>query len=240
MLLYSYKPGSKGAKALSQELDIKRIKHEGSRFTGRRNPIVINWGASEMPDWSLNCRMINHAGDVGDSSNKLHLFESAPEGCMPPYATSKEEAVALLPVMCRTCLTGHSGAGIVYAETEQDLVDAPLYVKYIKKSEEYRVHIFRSQVIDVQRKIRRPEAEVTDWKVRSHQNGFIYARNNVNPARCVTETAREVFNSTDLDFGAVDVIYNRHQDRAYVLEINTAPGITGTTVKRYASMFRNL
>ena len=40
-----------------------------------------------------------------------------------------------------------------------------------------------------------------------------------------------------LDFGAVDVIWNEAQKRAYVLEVNTAPGIEGTTLMRYASAF---
>ena len=46
--------------------------------------------------------------------------------------------------------------------------------------------------------------------------------------------------SIGLDFGAVDVIYNGHSNRAYVLEINTAPGLTGTTLDNYAAALRNL
>jgi D-alanine-D-alanine ligase-like ATP-grasp enzyme len=37
-----------------------------------------------------------------------------------------------------------------------------------------------------------------------------------------------------LDFGAVDVIWNEKQQRAYVLEVNTAPGLEGQTVDDYA------
>ena len=43
-----------------------------------------------------------------------------------------------------------------------------------------------------------------------------------------------------LTFGAIDVIWNEHQQKAFVLEINTAPGIEGTTVEKYAAKFRNL
>ena len=40
-----------------------------------------------------------------------------------------------------------------------------------------------------------------------------------------------------LDFGAVDVIWNEHESKAYVLEINTAPGLEGSTVEDYKEFF---
>jgi len=40
-----------------------------------------------------------------------------------------------------------------------------------------------------------------------------------------------------LDFGAVDIIYNEHENQYYVLEVNTAPGLEGTTVEKYAEAF---
>jgi D-alanine-D-alanine ligase-like ATP-grasp enzyme len=40
-----------------------------------------------------------------------------------------------------------------------------------------------------------------------------------------------------LDFGAVDIIWNQTQDRCYVLEINTAPGLCNTTCQKYAEAF---
>ena len=43
-----------------------------------------------------------------------------------------------------------------------------------------------------------------------------------------------------LDFGAVDIIYNQREDSSYVLEINTAPGLMGTTGERYAEAFGNI
>src|SRR3546814_3666736 len=45
------------------------------------------------------------------------------------------------PIVCRTVLSGHSGVGIVIADNRDDLVPANLYVKYVKKKEEYRVHL---------------------------------------------------------------------------------------------------
>lgn len=48
--IYAYKQGSASALALAAALGIKCIKHEGSRFKGRHNKTVINWGA-------VHCRL---------------------------------------------------------------------------------------------------------------------------------------------------------------------------------------
>ena len=44
---------------------------------------------------------------------------------------------------------------------------------------------------------------------------------------------------TGLDFGAVDVIYTK-DERVYVLEINTAPGLEGQTVLDYKVFFEEI
>jgi D-alanine-D-alanine ligase-like ATP-grasp enzyme len=46
--------------------------------------------------------------------------------------------------------------------------------------------------------------------------------------------------SSALDFVAVDVVWNEHEKQAYVLEINTAPGLEGATVESYARKFTEL
>ena len=91
-----------------------------------------------------------------------------------------------------------------------------------------------------EQKRRRNEHADPNWRIRNLANGFIYAREDVRPPECVTSVARRALDCIDLDFGAVDVIYNARQNRAYVLEVNTAPGVTGTTVDRYVDYFRNL
>lgn len=175
------------------------------------------------------------------------MTEKGLEGIIPQYWTDKEQITHdKFPIVCRTILTGHSGAGIVIADCRDDLVDAPLYVQYVKKKDEYRIHVGMSDgeasVISVQRKARRlsvPDDEV-NWQVRNLSGGFVFVREGVSPPDIVIEVARNCLRETGLDFGAVDVIYNEYEEKAYVLEINTAPGLEGQTVEDYANYFRSL
>jgi len=122
----------------------------------------------------------------------------------------------------------------VLAKREEDVVPAALYVRYVPKQEEYRVHIFQGQVIDVQRKARKHDFPDPDWQIRNHANGFIYARNNLRYPECIEQVALEAYRHFNLDFGAVDIIWTESNGRALALEINTAPGLEGQTVDKYA------
>ena len=50
-------------------------------------------------------------------------------------------------------------------------------------------------------------------------------------------------NACQLDFGAIDMayVYNEHsgEHEAYVIEVNSAPGLEGTTLHNYVSYFQN-
>lgn len=248
-----YKAASRSAKALSEALGGKRLKLSGSTFNPRLGDVIINWGNSQgypVPR-VLNipvCHYLNRPEDLEGASNKLSFFETVKEKhpeIIPEYWTNPEEIPdSAFPIVCRTLLNSHSGRGIVLANTRDELVGAPLYVKYLKKKEEYRVHCIANQLDGeaktflVQRKARRNDCENPNWQVRNHANGFVFVRNDVNPPACVKEVALQAFLATGLDFGAVDVIWNEHTDKAHVLEVNTAPGLEGSTVTDYADAIR--
>jgi hypothetical protein len=239
-----YRTGSKSAKALAEALGGKVLRLEGSTFKSRPGDVIVNWGNSDYPDFlysdNYNCVPLRGITD------KKRFFELMKDtGLTPEFWTTKEEIPnEKYPVVCRTILSGHSGAGIHIADNVHQLVDCQLYVRYVKKAQEYRVHLGRSRVdgstctIAVQRKARRLDHPNPDWQVRNHANGFVYVRSDVNPPDHVFEVARLAFEKTGLDFGAVDAIWNEQKERAYVLEINTAPGLEGTTVTDYAEFFR--
>lgn len=244
-----YRAGSRGARELADAVGGRVLRLQGSRYRPSPRDTVVNWGNTNPPDLAP-ARILNGRG-IRDASNKLHFFRRIRdnnESEITPAFWERPEDIPddAFPVVCRTVLAGHSGEGIHIAADRMGLVRAPLYVKYVKKQDEYRVHVGIERrpdgntfaVIDVQQKRRRHDHDNPNFQIRNLQNGFIYAREGVDPPECVLDVAKRALACTDLDFGAVDVIYNARERRAYVLEINTAPGITGTTVERYRDYFR--
>lgn len=238
--VWPYRQGSKSASALAQALGGRVLFREGSRFRVRGDDVVVNWGDINPPPFVTH----NREG-IRNASNKLLFFRRMHEAglgnIIPEFWESADDVPDdAFPVVCRTVLAGHSGSGIVIAESRDELVPAPLYTKYIKKQDEYRVHCSRDQIIAIQRKARRFDTsdEDVNWRVRNHSNGFVFVRNEVDPPDAVTAASTECLGACGLDFGAVDVIWNEKQQRAVVLEINTAPGLSGTTIEDYANYFR--
>jgi hypothetical protein len=244
--LYPYKDGSASAKALAAALNIKRIKREGSSFKPQ-GKVVINWGSSDCP--YTQARVLNDPSALQRATNKLTFFQhfGTTHPLLVPWTTDQNVVREWLQegdiVVARTKLTGHSGEGIVLIEgAEEDIPNASLYTKYMPKKHEYRIHISTNGIFDIQRKARKTDVadENVNWKIRNLDGGFIYAREGFTLPDVVRIAAVEIFNGTGLDFGAIDIIYNEKHDRAYVLEVNTAPGLTGTTLEKYTEMLREL
>lgn len=247
MFIYPYRKGSGSVKAL-REQGFKTIKLENSRFKGRENKCVVNWGNSNLPEEVLKCRVINSPEAVSKAANKLLSFEAMYRHGVnvPAFTTDPQDVQGKLDnggaIVVRHKLTGHSGEGIEIIHGDVDVPVAPLYVEYIKKKEEYRAHVFDNKVIDIQRKARKldvPDEDV-NWKVRNLAGGFIYARENVALPEEAALQALAAVESLGLDFGAVDIIWNAHTDTYYVLEVNTAPGLSGTTLEKYVEAFNEI
>jgi len=245
-----YRQGSRSARALADAIGGRVLRLEGSRFRVRPDDLVINWGSTvfpNLPRYDDRARLLNSPSVISSVSNKLNFFNLMARDnadIIPQFWTNANDIQdSDFPVVCRTVLAGHSGAGIVIARSRDELVPAPLYTKYIKKQHEYRIHVGKlpngeTTIISVQRKARREGFENPNWQVRNHNNGFVFVRGGVNPPQQVLDASALSLVATGLDFGAVDVIWNEREQRAYVLEINSAPGLEGQTVTDYVSFFR--
>jgi hypothetical protein len=242
--IYPYNPGSQSARLLAEAMNVPRIKHRGSRFRGSPRKTVVIWGTNEVPQAVATCRMINHPARVRLAQCKLRTFETiqAVGGCrIPEFTTDRQVALGWLregDVCSRLTTTGHEGIGLtVHPRGSNALPNAPLYTKYIKKKEEYRVHVIGDTTY-TQRKLRRNDA-VGDRQVRNTANGYVFSGRFEPPADVVAQ-AKAAVRALGLDFGAVDVVWNAHYQQAYVLEVNTAPGIEGHTVQVYAQALGNI
>jgi len=144
-------------------------------------------------------------------------------------------------IYCRTIITSHSGNGIVVAHSTEEVVDAPLYTVGIKDIErEVRVHIFDTHIIDITQKKRmgseRREEEggiTINEEIRNHSNGWVFAREGVCISDEIREMAERLVYFLSLDFCALDIVETR-SGSFYFLECNTAPGLEGTTLIKYA------
>lgn len=155
-------------------------------------------------------------------------------------------------IVCRTLLSSSAGKGVVLADKVEELVDAPLYTIYYKKNKEYRYHVLNGRVIDVQQKKRLSKEELEKRGfttkppsyIRNLANGYIFAREDVTVIPEIAKTAIESVKALGLDFGAIDILANLDEDGNYidscVCEVNTAPGLTGTTFDIYKSEFETM
>jgi glutathione synthase/RimK-type ligase-like ATP-grasp enzyme len=243
--VYPYKAGSRSAKALAEAIGGRVLKRQGSKYRFREGDLIINWGGRDCPFAGRG--VANQPDAIEPAANKLTCFNLMRDAgvSIPRYWTRKEDIPNdAFPVMCRTKLQAHSGEGIVVAERRDQLVNAPLYTQYVKKKHEYRVHALRkpgagTQSIIIQRKAKRHDREDADFMVRNLANGFVYVIDGMVP-KIVVDEAHKALESTGLAFGAVDVIYNENQNKAYVLEINTAPGLEDRTAEAYAKTFKEI
>lgn len=233
--VFPYKQGSRSAKVLAESLNGKVLKLVGSKFVPRRGDVVVNWGSTRVPGFGP-ATVLNR--DTSKAACKLKTFQTlaAAGVTIPEWRANLELADTLqFPVICRTKLNGHSGEGIVVANTEDELVEAPLYTQYVKKKDEYRVHVMADGAFFIQRKARKLDVENPNWVIRNLEGGFVFvevAENEV-PVDVLTQ-ARAAVKALGLDFGGVDVIWNEREGKAYVLECNTACGLEERTADRYS------
>lgn len=252
--LWSARP-TVGGMNLIRALNGKRIRTNRRKpFPAKRGRVVINWGS--VQDFQVEQRggrILNSPADLQPIVDKkqffIHMDEMEVSEFCVPYTLDKKVAQRWINekamVVARTVLNGHSGAGIVIAGGKNPLPDAPLYTKYIPKDEEWRIHLVNDfetaapRVIYQQKKVKRKDFEGKHNRyIRNHDNGYVYQHNGVHAPAEVLQIAEAVFEVSGLSFGAVDIIYCKDANKAYVLEINTAPGLEGHSVDVYAEAFR--
>lgn len=244
LVLIPYRFGSDSCKKLQETLKelinrpVVRLK-DNAIHKVKDKDLVIFWGNRDSV-----------------AANKLKFFKAASEQAglnIPEWTEDREVAVSWYlsnkHFFARTKLTSHSGNGIVSYESKPtdyekfagDVVDAPLYVRYKKKSHEYRAHVFNGTVIDIVQKKRRAGWETINNQIRNLNGGWVYCREDLDIANRneLISQALLACSVCKLDFGAVDIIYNSHERKYYVLEVNTAPGLEGQTTLKYATAIKS-
>lgn len=246
-VFYPYKMHSSSAKTLAKVFGAERVKPNGKFMNNYKRPI-INWGNSHLPEWMRKWGdqlILNYPSYVAVAANKLLSFQKFKEAGVkhPEWTTDYKEAMLWWGegvVVGRYRLTGKGGEGIkVFTSLVPFLSDAPLYTKYFKKREEYRVHVVAGKIVDFAMKKKREGVE-TNYQIRNADNGWVFCREDVTLPKDVSEQAIKAVAALGLTFGAVDVGYNVAKQEACVFEVNSAPGIQGQTVDSYVKAFKEL
>ena len=227
---------SNGAVALKQARgDVPIVLSSKTVFTNPRR-VVINWGCLDA--LTVTGRLLNTPAAIAVARDKLRAFNALKDNDavnVPKYWTTIEEANNERKgiVLERHTLTGQSGSGIVIRREGEDLTRAPLYVRYVRKQREYRVHVFDGKTIAVQQKRKTEELASPDASlIRNHHNGWVFCINSVNEEGldAVKGMAVAAAAGLGLDFGAVDVVVGSRDEKPYFLEVNTRPGLSSPTV----------
>lgn len=251
--LFPYNPMSKAAEELAKALGIYRIKANGSKFVHGPTKTVINWGSSSYPTpEARRSRWLNPPENVALAVNKRTFFSTFKTPALVPNTTDIQQAIEWLrnknTVVARKVLNGHSGEGIVLMDpndpTSWDAAEgAPLFTLYIPKKMEFRLHVCDGKIFLVQKKILRPDVDPssTNFKIRNLAAGFVFQRNDVKVPDKVTQAVLDFDKEQNkkFDFYAADVVYRENKDEAYILEINTAPGLTNSTVLDYTNTLKD-
>lgn len=171
---------------------------------------------------------------VKDKIEQLTAFKENGVSC-PAFTTDNPTALPGDMFFARTVVNGTQGAGIVKFHRDDPVPPAPLYVQYVPKSKEFRVHVFNGEVIDIQEKRKSrnfPDPENRDKHIRNHRNGYVYCRNNVTVIASLDSLAIKAVASLGYMYGAVDIIWSA-KNGLFVLEVNSKPGLEGTTLTKY-------
>lgn len=237
--VYPYTQHSAGSIMIAEELDGKRVKLHDSKYVHKPENVLINWGNGNCPYPAA----LNPASAINEVIDKVAFFKKLYGfGLTPPVAFTKTEAATLpFPVVCRTLTEAKDGEGIVIADKPEQLVSAKLYTSYIDKTSEYRIHVGRKSNGEVVVICRQKKYKTDDFKGDGRiwtgpETKFSFIETAVPPVIYAAKAAFEKF--PELTFGAFDIVYDNSSEKAYILEINSAPMMNSDTTKAYGVFFR--
>jgi len=236
-----YNLSSESAHQLSNRLGAK-LSSGQKRFIKNKS-FIINWGNSdpEILDNVLTKQrniILNKPNSVALASNKIETFKCFSNYDVPTveWTTDRDKATEWLDengyVYARLYSRSSQGKGIQIITIEDSMPSASLYTKAITKAHEYRVHVFKGRILDYTKKRKRTDVEVNLY-IKNFEHGWVFCRDNVSLPDKVESAALQACRALGLDFCALDILYREKENRVFVLEANTAPGLEGTTLDKY-------
>lgn len=246
--IYPYDKASQSAWGIQEGLDGRIIKRQGSQYRYVRGDIVINWGNYGLPDVLRGVPILNRPEAVEIASSKTKTFEALKRAGVPTVEYTRDHAVAQDwarrgKVLGRDQDRGSQGRGIVVYQKEATVGQHKFYVKYVKKEREFRIHVFKDEVIFQQEKLKKNgHNDSADKYIRSHLRGWCFAFHHLDTRPVppqVCDMARQAVTALGLDFAGVDVAWS-DRNGATIIELNTAPGVEESSLAAYVAKIRSL
>jgi hypothetical protein len=246
IFVFPYKKSSEGGKAVAEALGAKTILSKDEDFQPKNGDFIVDWGCGYKPLWSYKLEgkditFLNHWQAVARSVNKIDTFQRFLKNDVPhPQWTFKvEEALKWIKagnwVCCRQEVEGMDGAGLVLARTADQLCDAKLYTRYMPIEKEFRVYVFRDEMLDIREKRRDTEAlqagKVNEY-IRTTSGNWVFCQFGIKIPKDIADVSIRATKALGLDFAGVDVIQAKEDGRCYVLETNTAPYVGYNTTQK--------
>lgn len=178
---------------------------------------VFNYGANRLI--VPHRKHINKAKAVSNCIDKLKTFKLLKDANVPiPSFVEKKEEVpkSWKDIVCRKNRCGNQADSLQYIRKGQFLPEAQLYTKYFEHKFEFRIVVFRGEVVGRYLK----EQERNMWLLNSmDREGF----------EKIDEACIRGSDALGIDYVGFDVLSNS-QDDFIVLEANSAPIITDESV----------
>lgn len=127
----------------------------------------------------------------------------------------------------------------IVAPNSAEWAKKDFWTKVIPAEREYRIHIFDGQLIHQSLKELNPNAKpsrINGLPIRNTSTGYSY-NHDFNPPAAAVELAKRAVNELGYLCGAVDILEDKAGE-AYVLEVNSAPGMGDRTAIAYANAIK--
>lgn len=209
-----------------------------SRFqsVSRTQPLAIRWGSAQF---SGTASAIQSAEAIARAGNKLVSLQCFKRDGVPCPEFAMQCALPTTEVWFGRNTHGMCGTdirviepGVMPAAGRSDF-----YTKFIPNTREYRIHVFKEEILGVMGKYLDFPAEAGDGYIKNVAHGYRFR----TPAKALHtnrgEAAIAAVKSLGLDFGAVDLIVGT-DGNPYVLEVNTAPALAPLMFDKYVAAFK--
>jgi len=182
------------------------------------------------------------------AANKRRFLAGCEENNIPaPRLLSEDQCISTLEegkVLLIRTPSSFGGKGIKVVRGTEEFHGIPLNhmaVQFFPKETEFRAHVWGDEIIFLtQKRSKRGVERERDQKlVWSHSNGYVHCRQDVECPDGLEELAIKSVKMCGLHFGAVDIMLNK-DGVLRVLEVNTAPGLTGQVLDKYLEVIREI